>query len=91
MQALLDLLEHGQSYWLDNLTRGMIRSGELEHRVRDEGLRGVTSNPAIFEKALSGSTDYSEVLDELAGHCRDENARAAIIWPFRRPEGTLFW
>ncbi|MFQ5745813.1 MAG: bifunctional transaldolase/phosoglucose isomerase [Gemmatimonadota bacterium] len=71
MSALHELLEHGQSYWLDNLTRGMIRGGDLERRVRDEGLRGVTSNPAIFHKAIAGSSDYDEQILELAAAGRD--------------------
>ncbi len=66
MEPLLDLLEHGQSYWLDNLTRGMIRDGELERRVREEGLRGVTSNPAIFSDAISGGGGYDEQIEKLA-------------------------
>jgi transaldolase/glucose-6-phosphate isomerase len=66
MNPLLRLLEHGQSYWLDNLTRGMIRDGELERRVREEGLRGVTSNPAIFSKAISGGGEYDEQIEALA-------------------------
>ncbi|MBP1726761.1 MAG: transaldolase, partial [Deltaproteobacteria bacterium] len=53
MNPLLKLITCGQSYWLDNLTRAMITSGDLERRVRDEGLRGVTSNPAIFHKAIA--------------------------------------
>jgi transaldolase len=53
MNRLQQLLEYGQSHWLDNLTRGMIRSGELARRVSEDGLRGVTSNPAIFHKAIS--------------------------------------
>ena len=66
MNPLLRLLEHGQSYWLDNLTRGMIRDGELERRVREEGLRGVTSNPAIFSKAISGGGEYDDQIERLA-------------------------
>ncbi|MHB1216101.1 MAG: transketolase [Thiobacillus sp.] len=58
--ALLALVEHGQSYWLDNLSRSKITRGELDRRVRDEGLRGITSNPAIFHKAISGSHDYDD-------------------------------
>lgn len=61
---LLQLLDHGQSYWLDNLTRGMIESGALEERVRQEGLRGVTSNPSIFQKAITGGSEYDE---QIAG------------------------
>ncbi len=66
MKPLLELLEYGQSYWLDNLTRGKIESGELERRVREEGLRGVTSNPAIFHKAITRSTDYDDDIREMA-------------------------
>jgi transaldolase/glucose-6-phosphate isomerase len=66
MNPLLELLEHGQSYWLDNLTRGMIRDGTLERRVREEGLRGVTSNPAIFSKAISRGSEYDDQIESLA-------------------------
>ncbi|MCZ6825016.1 MAG: bifunctional transaldolase/phosoglucose isomerase [Gemmatimonadetes bacterium] len=65
MNPLHELLEHGQSYWLDNLTRGMIQSGELGRRVREAGLRGVTSNPAIFNKAISSGHDYDEQIGVL--------------------------
>ena len=58
MSALLQLREHGQSYWLDNLTRGMLVDGELARRVETEGLQGVTSNPAIFHNAITGSAQY---------------------------------
>ena len=59
------LLEEGQSLWYDNIRRQLITSGELA-RMRDEGVRGVTSNPTIFQKALSGSTDYDEAIVEQA-------------------------
>ncbi len=62
MQELLDL---GQSVWLDYLRRGMLPSGELQ-RMIDDGLRGMTSNPTIFEHAIGGSTDYDEQLSRLA-------------------------
>ena len=59
----------GNRPWLDQIRRGLLTSGELE-RLRDEcSLRGVTSNPAIFEQAILGSTDYDETLHELAGDC----------------------
>jgi transaldolase len=64
MNNLLQLIKHGQSYWLDNLTREMISSGDLQRRVINEGLRGVTSNPAIFYKAISGSDDYDAQIRE---------------------------
>ena len=58
MNTLIELLHTGQSYWLDNLTRGKITSGELKKRVDEQGLRGITSNPSIFNKAISTGTDY---------------------------------
>ena len=56
--------EHGQSPWLDNLRRGWITSGELQGWV-DKGIRGITSNPSIFEKAMSTGEDYDEQLRGL--------------------------
>src|SRR5690349_8980873 len=56
-----ELRDIGQSLWLDNIRRQLVTSGELA-RLRDEGLTGVTSNPTIFDKAVSGSTDYNEAL-----------------------------
>ncbi len=61
MHALLDV---GQSVWLDYLRRGMTRSGELSALI-DDGLRGMTSNPTIFEQALAGA-DYDDELAELS-------------------------
>ncbi|MGD8495783.1 MAG: transaldolase, partial [Gemmatimonadales bacterium] len=66
MKPLFELLEHGQSYWLDNLSREMIRSGELRRRVEEEGLRGVTSNPAIFHKAISRGDAYDDEIASMA-------------------------
>jgi transaldolase len=57
--------EHGQSPWLDNLTRSHLRNGGLR-RLIDNGIRGVTSNPTIFAKAIGGSPDYDDQFDELA-------------------------
>ncbi|HET7467642.1 MAG TPA: bifunctional transaldolase/phosoglucose isomerase [Candidatus Dormibacteraeota bacterium] len=62
--AIKELKRQGQSLWLDNIRRQLITSGELT-RLRDEGLTGVTSNPTIFEKAVSGSTDYDEAMVQL--------------------------
>ena len=70
MNPLTELIKHGQSYWLDNLTRGKIQSGELKDRVENQGLRGITSNPAIFMKAITQSVDYDEQIRELAGKGR---------------------
>ena len=52
------LQEYGQSVWLDYIRRSLLTSGELRRLVEEDGLRGMTSNPAIFEKAITGSTDY---------------------------------
>ena len=49
---LLRIQELGQSIWLDFIRRGLMVSGELEQLIEEDGLRGVTSNPAIFEKAI---------------------------------------
>lgn len=65
MSNLTKLIEYGQSYWIDNLTRSMIKSGELKKRIVKEGLRGQTSNPAIFHKAISESTDYNKQIEKL--------------------------
>ena len=53
----------GQSVWLDYIRRSLITSGELRRLIDEDGLRGVTSNPAIFEKAVAGSSDYNEILE----------------------------
>jgi transaldolase/glucose-6-phosphate isomerase len=63
--AMHSLLELGQSVWLDYLRRGMLRSGELQSLIED-GLRGMTSNPTIFEHAIGGSSDYDATLRVLA-------------------------
>src|SRR5881628_2179701 len=68
MQALLDL---GQSVWLDYLRRGMLQSGELQRMIGD-GLRGMTSNPTIFEHAIGGSTDYDDALSRVAASSRTD-------------------
>jgi transaldolase len=60
MNRLRRLAEYGQSYWMDDLSRDLLRSGDLPRRIRDEGLRGITSNPAIFGQAIGGSTAYDE-------------------------------
>ena len=66
MNPLLQLAEYGQGYWIDNLTRQMITGGDLERRVAEQGLRGVTSNPAIFHKAVTGGSDYDARIAEMA-------------------------
>ena len=73
---LAQLLAAGQSVWLDNLRRGMFASGELQGLI-DKGLRGMTSNPTIFEKAIGSGNDYDEQLRSLIGKQRDASA---LFW-----------
>jgi transaldolase len=66
MTILHTLASLGQSIWYDNISRQLLRNGELQRMV-DQGLRGVTSNPTIFEKAISGSDAYDEQIRLLLG------------------------
>lgn len=65
MNPLKALREQGQSVWLDYIRRDLIRSGELKRLVEEDGVRGLTSNPTIFDKAIAGSTDYDDGLRAL--------------------------
>jgi transaldolase len=91
---LIGLKEIGQSVWLDNLSRKLIHSGELKRLIDEDGLSGITSNPTIFQKAISGSTDYDsslrrmidkgvkdekELFLELA--MEDVSGAADLLWP----------
>ncbi|MCC7262868.1 MAG: bifunctional transaldolase/phosoglucose isomerase [Candidatus Latescibacteria bacterium] len=62
---LVELAQFGQSPWYDNIRRSLITSGDLQRLIADDQLRGITSNPAIFEKAIAGSTDYDQAVREL--------------------------
>ena len=74
--AVKELKRIGQSLWLDNIRRQLITSGELA-RLRDSGVSGVTSNPTIFEKAVSGSSDYDEALVRMTNAGRKPEE---ILW-----------
>src|SRR6266567_6485074 len=77
---LKDLLKFGQSVWLDYIRRDLITSGELKRLIQEDGLRGMTSNPAIFEKAIAGSTDYADILASLKSRPDlDAKARYELI------------
>ena len=65
MNPLKELQEQGQSVWLDYIRRNLFHTGELKRLVEEDGVRGVTSNPTIFEKAIDGSTDYDDALRGL--------------------------
>jgi transaldolase/glucose-6-phosphate isomerase len=77
---LKDLLKYGQSVWLDYIRRNLLTSGELKRLIEEDGLRGMTSNPAIFEKAIAGSTDYTDILQSLQSRTDlDAKARYEIL------------
>ena len=68
---LVQLARHGQSFWLDNISRDLIASGRLSRLIEEDGLKGMTSNPAIFEKAIMGSTDYDDDIGLMAAQGRN--------------------
>ncbi len=75
IHSLLQLKSLGQHVWLDNLSRTLLQEGALQRLVTEDGIDGVTSNPAIFEKAIVGSTYYHDDLERLRGSDRDAEAR----------------
>jgi transaldolase len=84
--ALVELQGFGQSVWLDNISKAILDSGELKKLIDEDGLRGVTSNPTIFEKAINGSRDYDAAIGQLAraGRSVDEIYEALVIDDIRR-------
>ncbi|MCO5130843.1 MAG: bifunctional transaldolase/phosoglucose isomerase [Xanthobacteraceae bacterium] len=77
MNPVKSLQKHGQAVWLDFLARGFIANGDLRKLIDDDGVRGVTSNPAIFEKAIGSSDEY-------------DGAIAAALKAHDRPVTALF-
>ena len=67
MSRLQKLHDESQSIWLDNIDREMLQNGELERRIAEDSLTGMTSNPTIFEKALAEGTEYDEQLASAGG------------------------
>ncbi|MDB5059775.1 MAG: tal [Chloroflexi bacterium] len=78
--TLQELYEHGQSPWIDNITRGMLTSGELQ-RLIDLGIVGLTSNPTIFQKAISAGGEYDEALRTMVreGKTLDEIYEGLVL------------
>ncbi|MBI5563072.1 MAG: bifunctional transaldolase/phosoglucose isomerase [Deltaproteobacteria bacterium] len=76
MNPLLELKKTGQSIWYDNLRRYIITSGELRRMIKEYGVTGVTSNPSIFEKAVSGGAEYDADIAVLA---REGLSTAAML------------
>ena len=71
---LIKLETFGQSIWLDYIRRDMITSGELQRLIEEDGLRGITSNPSIFEKAIAESNIYDNEIHDLAIKNKDSKA-----------------
>src|ERR1041385_2812641 len=65
VNSLKDLQKFGQSVWLDYIRRNLITSGDLKRFIDEDGLRCITPNPSIFEKAISGRPDYADFLKTL--------------------------
>jgi transaldolase/glucose-6-phosphate isomerase len=89
--ALVKLHSFGQSIWLDYLRRGLLTSGELQQLIDKDGLRGMTSNPSIFEKAIAGSHDYDEAIAVLAleGKAVDEIYQTLTVEDVQRAADTF--
>lgn len=74
MNPLLELAKKGQSVWLDFITRRFVEEGRLARLVEDDGLRGVTSNPTIFQKAIAGGAEYDDATLRLIKDGKDAHA-----------------
>jgi transaldolase / glucose-6-phosphate isomerase len=88
---LVELQKTGQSIWYDNVRRALIDNGDLAQKIREDDLRGVTSNPAIFEKAIVGSTDYDQAMRQLIaeGKSVEEIYEALVIDDIQRVADLL--
>jgi transaldolase / glucose-6-phosphate isomerase len=90
-ERLAALTAAGTSVWLDLLRRSLIDNGELQRMIEEDSLRGVTSNPAIFEKAILGSEDYDDQLETLAreGASGRDTYRALVVRDVRGAADVL--
>jgi transaldolase len=68
---LVELYVYGQSFWYDNIRRKFLHDGSLQRMIEEDGLRGMTSNPSIFQKAIAGSEDYDEQMAALVSQGED--------------------
>ena len=74
---VMQIHDFGQSIWLDFIDRKIMDSGDLKRLIEEDGVRGITSNPAIFEKAISSSDDYK---DDIAKLTEKEMSNEAIFY-----------
>jgi transaldolase len=88
--TLQQMYKHGQSPWIDNITRGMLQTGELQ-RLIDQGIVGLTSNPTIFQKAIGAGNDYDDALRSLvrAGKSVDDIYDGLVLEDIKNALGTL--
>jgi transaldolase / glucose-6-phosphate isomerase len=88
---LKQLERFGQSIWLDFLRRNLLVSGELQQLIDKDGLKGMTSNPSIFEKAIAGSHDYDDAIEALAleGHTAEEIYQRLTVEDVQRAADTF--
>ena len=92
MNRLKQLESYGQSPWLDDLHRSLVRNGELEQLIREDGLKDMTSNPAIFEKAIGETDEYKDRLEELVrrGELDDVQVYETLAIEDIRNAGDMF-
>ncbi|HEX8685737.1 MAG TPA: transaldolase, partial [Pyrinomonadaceae bacterium] len=88
---LVEIMKLGQSIWYDNIRRAMLTTGDLRKKIEEDDLRGVTSNPTIFEKAITGSADYDAQLRQLvqAGKGVAEIYEDLVVDDIRNAADTL--
>ena len=79
MNPLRRIQDFGQSIWYDNIERRMLQSGELARLIHEDGLRGITSNPTIFEKAITSSNDYDDSLAKWLYTAARQDSRALFF------------
>jgi transaldolase len=91
LNSLLDLESLGQSIWMDFISRGTISSGQLQQWIEGDGISGVTSNPSIFEKAITESEDYDESIRDLSlqGMTSEEIFRSLAVEDIQRVADLL--
>ncbi|MDX2043745.1 MAG: transaldolase [Acidobacteriota bacterium] len=73
MNPLVEVEKLGQSIWYDNIRRLLIDNGDIAGKIANDDLRGITSNPTIFEKAIAGSTDYNDAMQKLIAEGKSVN------------------
>jgi len=76
---LKQLTDYGQSFWFDNIHRAMLQNGELKKMIDEDGLKGITSNPSIFEKAITSGDTYDEGLRALLAKDNTLDSRSAFF------------